>query len=1572
MESFFQAAACALDKVLDDFEQTEDDVDYFGLVPAARGSEMFSSQDGTRRAGLAAPEPLPPPPRPPPVGTDALSEKRSSLPALISPPLAPLVDGQGGERDRPFLSLPSNFIAEKPGSPPSQSFSSSASSVESPLPSPSFPVHPPAAAPGSPASPPENLPSTSPPSRVASPWASLPTDDARGTAPIDPFATTRRSDLADALDVGLVSPAVTSSDETVTPSPPRSSQQPQFTRHFEAARLQDCLAAGGGEDESAARNACRPPLVTFDLLSAGPGAETLAPQRGPPLCDLLSGTHDNEQRPRNDEQRPRDAIAADTSLASDVDRTPFRGGRAEGGETNGDGSCSTSVGGERLAVVCVADEPRSPDRDLSDETWRNSGSAAEMSSENDASAMFEAESVRADASRDDSPEPPLSVEALAATGVEMFAEGGEFDDADRSCGEGENSGGGVAIDQPTALDDCRRGVDSEASEPPSEPPAGDSLRHWPPIPGDGADVVRPPLYRGAEREALPSLVNEEEVAMPTLGTEEPKKAREEFLEELEEREEEPGASVTVKEEEEGTAPRTNGAADVSESDAELEAFLSSLEASADSPPASPAPSLKEDRVTEEKEVEDSKSDTSGDSVSPLRGGGADSGSPAMAPLLPRHAAPAHNGTDTPGAARPPPGGARPKQPLRLQLPRPASNLLGSREEADGREPPEAHASPSSATENHVTAMAPAEEGEDDEDEETTQEEEEEEERAWSHGPGGASRARAGGERPAGGTQGREGPGMSAPMWVPDAEAPNCMRCTTRFTFTRRRHHCRACGKVFCAPCCSQKSRLRYMENKEARVCIRCHTHIDKAEAVDRMVALAPSPPPAPPSPTSMSAPPSGSPNPNNPAEYCSTLPPLQQARAAGTLASPPPTVMVPVSALKHPGQDGSQREPRRVWFADGILPNGEVADAAILSGTPGTPVPGSSPPPTPPPAAAAAAAQDPGLPVSLSEPEPLPPTAAPAVPVTAVVPMVPAALAASLGPPAAPGGGHRVLPAPTGSPVGKGLNLIPDDDEGLPPILISSGVKGDYSVEERPSPGLLVAVLEEAETRGGGGADVAPVVFVLNANLLVSLRIINYVNRRCWVFATRGMHAVGQAEVVVLLQCLPDEKTVPKDVFHSLLHVYTDAYKGKPVGHLGHSFLGRGFLGSREHGGFLFVSPAMQALPACELPPQPLLFALLIQKWEAPWAKVFPIRLMLRLGAEFRFYPCPLFSVRFRKPLFGETGHTIMNLLADFRNYQYSLPTVPGLVVSMEMGHTWIDIPSNRYNQMVKVLNGANEHVLAFGAVFNSAADSHLVCVQNDDGNYQTQAINIHATPRKVTGASFVVFNGALKSSSGFLAKSSIVEDGLMVQITAEGMEALRSALREMRDHTLVCGRADGEPPREHVHARWVADDAAFNRGVTSPIDGRSMEGVPSVKIFQGSEFKGSGKIIRWTEVFFLQKEEEGVGEGGSREGGTSTFDPADHSRVAEAVARAFCVALAPRLKELREDGLTQLGLRLTLHSEQVGYQAGGNGQPLPVQYMNELDCALIPIMHGGGGGGGPGDGAVRMELVFSIMENVS
>lgn len=44
-------------------------------------------------------------------------------------------------------------------------------------------------------------------------------------------------------------------------------------------------------------------------------------------------------------------------------------------------------------------------------------------------------------------------------------------------------------------------------------------------------------------------------------------------------------------------------------------------------------------------------------------------------------------------------------------------------------------------------------------------------------------------------EGVEELGYRQPAWVPDSEAPNCMKCNQRFTFTKRRHHCRACGKV---------------------------------------------------------------------------------------------------------------------------------------------------------------------------------------------------------------------------------------------------------------------------------------------------------------------------------------------------------------------------------------------------------------------------------------------------------------------------------------------------------------------------------------------------------------------------------------------------------------------------------------------------------------------------------------------------------------------------------------------------------------------------------------------------------
>ncbi|XP_070844491.1 zinc finger FYVE domain-containing protein 16 [Chaetodon trifascialis] len=762
-------------------------------------------------------------------------------------------------------------------------------------------------------------------------------------------------------------------------------------------------------------------------------------------------------------------------------------------------------------------------------------------------------------------------------------------------------------------------------------------------------------------------------------------------------------------------------------------------------------------------------------------------------------------------------------------------------------------------------------------------------------------------------EGMEELGSRQPAWVPDAEAPNCMNCYQRFTFTKRRHHCRACGKVYCAVCCNRKCKLKYLE-KEARVCVVCFDSIHRAQALERMMS-----------------PVGPSPNPNVPSEYCSTIPPLQQARAAGTLNSPPPTVMVPVSVLKHPNNDSCPREQKRVWFADGILPNGEVADTTKLSVTSrrsSQEFSGAPPDQTTPDSAGSEVGVG-----GSSTPE--------------------ASGAVEVVRPPLSGPWDYALLSGISSSVKRIPSLLPDNEDELPPLLITTGEDeaGDVLVEESPAPCQILHLLEEGGPR--------PLTFVLNANLLVNVKLVTYGGRQCWSFGSNGLQALGQRELVFLLECLPEEKALPKDLFTLYLNIYQEAQRGKFLEELDNVTFTSSFLGSKDHAGMLFFSHSCQPLDGLTLPAQPFLFGLLIQKLEVPWAKVFPLRLLLRLGAEYSVYPTPLTSVRFRDSVYRETGHTIMNLLADLRNYQYSLSVVEGLRIHMEMGHSYIDIPKRSFNEMQKVVNASNEHVISIGACFSSEADSHLVCFQNEEGNYQTQANSMPGKTRTVTGASFVVFNGALKASSGFIAKSSIVEDGLMVQIPPETMESLRTSLREQTDFHIPCGRNDGGEVRENVTVRWVDWTSPVNTGKTSGVDGRPLDGVHSVRVLQDAEFESDGQTIRCTEVFYQLKAPDC--SLGSVLSSCGVFQ--------KEMASAACSALTPHLAVLSSSGINSLSLRISTQPDMVEYQAGCGGRLLPQRYMNELDGALIPVIHGGSAS--VPQTAMDMEFTFYITHTI-
>lgn len=69
---------------------------------------------------------------------------------------------------------------------------------------------------------------------------------------------------------------------------------------------------------------------------------------------------------------------------------------------------------------------------------------------------------------------------------------------------------------------------------------------------------------------------------------------------------------------------------------------------------------------------------------------------------------------------------------------------------------------------------------------------------------------------------------SAPQWV---EGDSCHRCRAAFGIMNRKHHCRACGQIFCDKCSSKTSAIpKFGIEKEVRVCDECFEKLNPRAA----------------------------------------------------------------------------------------------------------------------------------------------------------------------------------------------------------------------------------------------------------------------------------------------------------------------------------------------------------------------------------------------------------------------------------------------------------------------------------------------------------------------------------------------------------------------------------------------------------------------------------------------------------------------------------------------------------------------------------------------------------------------
>ena len=74
------------------------------------------------------------------------------------------------------------------------------------------------------------------------------------------------------------------------------------------------------------------------------------------------------------------------------------------------------------------------------------------------------------------------------------------------------------------------------------------------------------------------------------------------------------------------------------------------------------------------------------------------------------------------------------------------------------------------------------------------------------------------------------------FWMPDDKCSSCIQCDAVFSWWKRKHHCRVCGRIFCADC-SAKVLIRNDSPEPVRVCDGCYkAHLPDTPAVPELEA----------------------------------------------------------------------------------------------------------------------------------------------------------------------------------------------------------------------------------------------------------------------------------------------------------------------------------------------------------------------------------------------------------------------------------------------------------------------------------------------------------------------------------------------------------------------------------------------------------------------------------------------------------------------------------------------------------------------------------------------------------------
>ncbi|KRZ32673.1 MutS -like protein 5, partial [Trichinella pseudospiralis] len=666
-------------------------------------------------------------------------------------------------------------------------------------------------------------------------------------------------------------------------------------------------------------------------------------------------------------------------------------------------------------------------------------------------------------------------------------------------------------------------------------------------------------------------------------------------------------------------------------------------------------------------------------------------------------------------------------------------------------------------------------------------------------------------------------GLVPPEWIPDEQWRICMSCSARFTLIKRRHHCRACG------------RLQYLENKKARVCQLCASLLDQSvESDEREVPRC---------------------GRNDDSEQGSSM----QISADISRAS---------SVLKKSAYPKAQS--KNVTFEDGVCP-GEMDSRRVN--------------------------------------------------------MFADSLSTS----------HTVQPKnDKRDRRSREKESLVHNTAALPPATFqkcSSELQMTYTAVCRDED--LEVLLNEGKE----------IVFHIKRNLCVHVKLMHdssLAKPFFWRFVSNGFCNLGMSEKVFFLERTIDEFLPPRDMFLYYNQLYNKFLDGELTNDSACSFVDVipgcfpfGFLGNKENAAVLFFRPTRTIINQHKLPKTFYHIGLLVHRSEMIWAEILPLRLLLRLGFSDGVYPWSVVSSPMRCSFFGETGHTVMSLLNDMRNFTYTIPMVTSSMITVDKKLVVINIAEDSYQQVIKVLSTCNEHVVAWASDFCDNATAHFVCIQDmDSGTYVTKRFSKNrSSSQEVIGSTFVIFNASLKSAS-LAVKNSIVEDGVMVQIHLDNLNDLRECLRNKKDYFLKSNEEGGCS----LEIRWDAHStASSNFSIASHIDGYNLDLKYRYLLpFRFVEAYRDGQLVRLTDVFTLPVD---VNE-------TLHSEPESFAASCRRIGSATCKALLQFAEDLLVENSSVVSLRLFMSADVIDYKFSVKSQTLLRTMMAALDDAIVSVLH--------------------------